>query len=157
MEESVRFAMPYTRKQSQDSPWPSWLCMVVQNQPWPTPQRIDLPIAVAYRPEAPTDHRPIASANPQIAEQHTQAIDIVAVVGPTRCQLLRGGIARRTRCLLQPTIAVGVSQSKIDDFQLMAIACDHDVGRLQITVNHLCPVNIVNSIEQLPRQASPFF
>lgn len=149
--------MPYTRKQSQDSPWPSWLCKVVLRQPWPTPHRIDLPKAVACRPEAPTDHTPIASANPQIVEQHTLAIDIVAVVGPTRCQLLRGGIARRARCLLQPTIAVGVSQSKIDDFQLMAIACDHDVGRLQITVNHLCPVNIVNSIEQLPRQASPFF
>ena len=70
----------------------------------------------------------------QLAHDDAQRIDVVAHVGHTAGSLLGRHILTGAGGLLQVGMTVGIGQGEVDELDMLTIAGEHDIGRLQVAM-----------------------
>lgn len=89
------------------------------------------------------------SMREDLAQDEPKRVDIRPAIKGCTGNLFRRHIVWRAGRLLQNGIIIRIGQAEINDFHIIAIACDQDVSGFEITVKDLLAMDIIQRIDKL--------
>lgn len=112
-----------------------------------------------YVAVAPVDGLEAAGGYAAVAQTHlpeddSEAVDVVAHVGGGCLHLFGRHVAARAGWLLEDSVAVGVGESEVDEFGVVAVGGDDDVVGLEVAVDDALGVDVAHSAHGLVGEAA---